>query len=605
MAATGAPATLAQGRYVLAEELGAGGMASVWRAEDTLLRREVAVKLLYPHLLRRPELRARFLREARAAAALDHPTILRIFDVGADEPPFIVMEFLRGISLKAFLDANGPPLAELVALIGATLAAGIAVAHAAGVVHRDLKPANVMVEAGGRLVICDFGLAYVDDDALATQSGELLGTPTFMPPEQALGRRADQRSDVYSLGATLYQLATGTLPYRGSSAAVVQQVIRGQLEPPLRRNPAVGPELSAVIARAMAAEPGERYASAVELGAALDAVAAAAGFADRAAELAAYFADPGSWNRRETPRLLAVALAQARSDASDGKVARALGRIDRMLALDPAHSEAHSLLARLGVGNRRRRQAERLLGVAALLAIGSVATVLALRASSELPLVAPARPALPAPDAAALDAAARDAQPFRPDAMLRPVPAAVPDAPPGRRHADARPRLAPAASTEPVVPPLPIVADAALPAMATVEVRITPWCEITLDGVARGRSPSAAPLVLAPGPHTLVCAQPGVGVQVAIELDLAPGERRLVKQSLYAAVAVRIGITHGDVRIDGVSVRADAIVDLAPGPHAVEVRGESPVGPVFVHIPTHPCVLHVTSERELVCVERK
>src|SRR5262249_2671662 len=204
--------------------------------EDIMLRRDVAVKLLHPHLARQDHLQARFLREARAAAGLDHAGILKIFDVGAGaegEPPFIVMELLRGRSLKAFLDENGPPLAEMAALVGASLARTIQVAHEAGVIHRDIKPANVMVVTdGGGLVACDSGLARIDDAAPATQTGETLGTPAFMSPEQALGRRVDARTDVYSLGATLYQLATGELPFTGTSAAVLQKVIHGVVNPP-------------------------------------------------------------------------------------------------------------------------------------------------------------------------------------------------------------------------------------------------------------------------------------------------------------------------------------------------------------------------------------
>ncbi len=302
-------------------------MASVYRAEDTTLRREVAIKVLYKHLLRHPDQKARFLREARAAAGLDHPGIARIIDVdegdeGADGDegkgtPFIVMELLRGRTLKDTIDEHGPPLAEIVALLGAALCDALAVAHDAGVVHRDVKPANVMVVTGGRLVLCDFGVARViDDDALATQSGLLLGTPAFMSPEQALGRRVDARSDVYSLGATLYAVATGAPPFGGGAASVLQQVMRGKLVPLARRAPAMGAELAGLVDRAMAREVAGRPQTARELGAALAAVAAASSF--ERAELEAYLRDPPAYTREATPRVVAAVVKRAKEAACAG-----------------------------------------------------------------------------------------------------------------------------------------------------------------------------------------------------------------------------------------------------------------------------------------------
>jgi serine/threonine-protein kinase len=623
-------------------------MASVWRADDTLLRREVAVKLPFPHLLRQPDTRARFLREARAAAALDHPGILRIFDIGAEDPPFIVMELLRGRSLRAFLDENGAPLGEMVAMIGGALASAVAVAHGAGIVHRDLKPANVMVCEGGRLVICDFGLARVDDDALATQSGELLGTPAFMPPEQALGRRADARSDIYSLGATLYQLATGVPPYRGSAAAVVQQVIRGQYDAPQRRNPAIGNELAAVIARAMAHAPEARFASAAALGAALDAIAAEAGWPDRAAELAAYFADPGGWNRRATPRILDATLVRARAAADSGKVARALALAERALAIDPTHTEANTLVARLGVGARRRREATLLLVGACALAVGALG-VMALRgrgrgsdasspSAARTDMSVPGRDAglsrtdmsvltrdggLPRTDMSVLSRDGGTARtgmsvlaPVARDAGVRAtagpgaasdagarsariaVSAQVPDAGP---HRHPRPTGPAAPATVGETAPLPDARPAAAPAPATVTVKILPWCDITVDTNAHGRSPFASSISLAPGHHTLVCSQPGVaGGRATVELDLAPGEHRVVERHLYGLVSVRMAIRRGPVRIDGRSVAAGATLELDPGRHEVEVQGETPS---FVSIPTHACELRDVPE--LACYEAK
>jgi len=218
------------GRYALGDELGEGGMATVYRARDRELRREVAVKVLFPHLARRPEIVRRFHREARAAAGLEHPNILRIYDVGGgdEDPPYIVMELVRGRTLLQEIEQRGAMLAEVAACIGALLGDALAAAHAAGVIHRDVKPANVLIAPGGRLLLGDFGVARLEtEDSLVTRTGALLGTPAYMSPEQASGDTATSRSDLYSLGATLYQLATGALPYGGSPAKVMSMIAAG------------------------------------------------------------------------------------------------------------------------------------------------------------------------------------------------------------------------------------------------------------------------------------------------------------------------------------------------------------------------------------------
>ncbi|HEU0035147.1 MAG TPA: serine/threonine-protein kinase, partial [Kofleriaceae bacterium] len=238
------------GRYELVEEIGEGGMATVYRARDRELRREVAIKVLFPHLAKRAEVVRRFHREARAAAGLEHPNILRIYDVGGGEgdPPYIVMELIRGRTLLQEIEQRGAILAEVAACIGALLADALAAAHAAGIIHRDIKPSNVLIAPGGRLLLADFGVARLEtEDSLVTKTGALLGTPAYMSPEQASGDTATAKSDLYSLGATLYQLATGSLPYTGSTARVIAQIASGALVPAVRRRADVGPDLSRVI----------------------------------------------------------------------------------------------------------------------------------------------------------------------------------------------------------------------------------------------------------------------------------------------------------------------------------------------------------------------
>jgi len=175
------------GRYEIGDELGEGGMATVFRARDKDLRRDVALKVLFPHLARRADIVHRFHREARAAAKLEHANILRIYDVGGaegDDPPYIVMEMIRGRSLLEESEQRGPMFAEIVACIGILLAEALACAHKGSIVHRDIKPANVLVAPGGRLLLADFGVARLEtEDSLVTKTGALLGTPAYMSPE--------------------------------------------------------------------------------------------------------------------------------------------------------------------------------------------------------------------------------------------------------------------------------------------------------------------------------------------------------------------------------------------------------------------------------------
>ncbi|RMH38071.1 MAG: serine/threonine protein kinase, partial [Deltaproteobacteria bacterium] len=346
------------GRYALCEEVGAGGMASVWRAVDRQLRRVVAVKVLHPHLAKRADVVARFHREARAVAALDHPHVLRVFDVGGgdgDEPPYLVTEWIAGGSLDAFARARGPLLGEIVASVGAILCDALAVAHAAGIVHRDVKPANVLVDDGGRLVLGDFGVARVrEGDSLVTATGALLGTPAFMAPEQALGDPVDARTDLYSLGATLYFLATGALPYAGPPARVMADLARGGPLPPLARNPAMGGDLARAIERLMCRDPAGRFPDARAAGAALAAVARAGGLDDPAAEWAAYFEDPAGYEDRRRDGIADCCLAAAEAARRQGAAARALALADRALSLRPGDARALRLVGAIG-GQRRRR----------------------------------------------------------------------------------------------------------------------------------------------------------------------------------------------------------------------------------------------------------
>jgi serine/threonine protein kinase len=206
------------GRYRLGDPIGSGGMAIVYLAEDCELHRPVAVKLLADNLAVDEGFRARFLREAQLAARLSHPNIVHVYDLGRDENgrPFIVMEYVDGRSLAEVLDREGPLALERVLEIGRECCTGLAYAHAAGLVHRDLKPHNLLVDGDGRVKIADFGIARSLDAADLTLTGSVLGTAGYLAPEQGRGEPVTAAADMYSLGVTLHQLATGLMPDPGA-----------------------------------------------------------------------------------------------------------------------------------------------------------------------------------------------------------------------------------------------------------------------------------------------------------------------------------------------------------------------------------------------------
>lgn len=256
------------GRYELGEVLGRGGMGAVYRARDLVLGRAVAVKVLPGLVSDQDPIRvARFEREARAAAALSHPAVVAVYDAGADDTSrFIVMELISGRSLQAILRDEGRLDPERAVGIAARVADALAAAHAAGIVHRDIKPANVMVAADGSVKVLDFGIARAMDGTALTQTSSVLGTAAYMSPEQAVGKPADARSDIYALGCVLYALVAGRPPFTGDgAAAVLHQHVNGA-PPSLRAaNRRVSPALDALVMAMLAKAPDERPQSAGEV----------------------------------------------------------------------------------------------------------------------------------------------------------------------------------------------------------------------------------------------------------------------------------------------------------------------------------------------------
>ena len=257
------------GRYVIQSELGRGAMGVVYKATDSVLERAVAVKTVNITLEREyaDKYEKRFYQEAKAAGSLNHPNIVTIHDVGkAGDVVYMAMEYIEGVELRTLI-GEGKPLRVPQALsIAAQVAEGLAFAHQRGVVHRDIKPANIMVVANGPVKITDFGIARMRGSGDLTQTGMLLGSPKYMSPEQVIGKRADQRSDLFSLGVILYEMLCGVAPFNGENVtALMYQIVNFVPPAPSSVNAAVPEMLDLIVAKMLAKPLEERYQDAAEL----------------------------------------------------------------------------------------------------------------------------------------------------------------------------------------------------------------------------------------------------------------------------------------------------------------------------------------------------
>ncbi|MFV8756099.1 serine/threonine-protein kinase [Nannocystaceae bacterium ST9] len=362
-------------KYDVLEEVGHGGMAVVYRGRDCVLDREVAVKVLHAHLADREESRRRLQREAKTVAKLRHDNIVEIFDSSDPEKlgdTYIICEFIHGVTLREWLDQRRKTRPLLAAMIAHRLCLPLEHAHSLGIVHRDIKPENVMIRDDGCLKLMDFGIAQILDNQRLTTTGQLLGSPAYMAPELISGKPVDKRIDIFALGVMLYQLATGELPFAGRNPAqVLNRILEGDYRPPAQIEPRIDEDLAAIIAKALALKPADRYQSARSMAADIEGYLAFHELEARSEELAGYFAKPDEWEAGLDARVCRVLTRKATKAMRDGHGARALKLLGRVLEIDPKDGRAKAMLDKVRLRGQRMRQVALAGGCLAL--IGSIA----------------------------------------------------------------------------------------------------------------------------------------------------------------------------------------------------------------------------------------
>jgi tRNA A-37 threonylcarbamoyl transferase component Bud32 len=546
-------------KYEVLQKVGEGGMATVYKGRHLTLGRDVAIKVLHPHLSASTRNRRRFAREARAIEHLRHDNILEIFDYsGVDSADcYIVTEFVEGETLTHLLSRVGAVPSEIAARIGIELAGALGYAHAQGILHRDLKPDNVMIRTDGRVKLMDFGIARFLDESQVTMTGALVGSPAFMSPEQAREEELDARSDLFSLGTLLYHMVAGRMPFHGSNPSIIlRNIIEGNRIPLAEAVPDVSASLADAVERLLSRSRDDRFvdarAVAEALQASLDEVGLAA--SDPRWALARYLDDPPSVQADLSAFLSIHLIDAARARIAAGDDLAGLRLINRLLTLDPTHEEAlrlvHDLHGLENVGSPRRAW---LLAGGALAVLGAFVLVGVLaprppepapeRGASERPTAAAARVDEPVKQAP-VETIEASPPPEAPVAPLEPpeptaeapAPAATPPArppPPADPPAVARP-------TEPA--PQPAEVGAAKPAEpACVAFRsLTAPADVYLDGVRIATTRDVGCHQLPAGSYSFVL-RGGMVEETTIRLTLKPGERR-------DAELVQLALRPGKVR---------------------------------------------------------
>jgi serine/threonine-protein kinase len=367
-------------KYEVLEEIGHGGMATVYRARDRRLGREVAVKVIHPHLRDSKEVVSRFNTEARAVAKLRHPNIVEVFDVSEtdDEEQYLVVELLRGTTLRKLLQGKRAMPPEVAAAIALELLGALGHANAAGVVHRDIKPENVLLEhrppasvaaeratpapSGDRVVVklTDFGIAKLLDAQGVTSTGQVLGSPAHMAPEQIEGGEVDARADVFGLGVLLYECMVGHLPFEGNNPAqVLRRVLDGRYPEPASERPVIGNRWGAILDRALAHAPADRFPDADTMRDDVVAELERLGVPQPKRELEAWLDDPEAYDRTHATRMIEKLCALAAEERKRGDVLAAAADYNRALAHAPDDPQLLRIVAGLNRAEARSKMMRR------------------------------------------------------------------------------------------------------------------------------------------------------------------------------------------------------------------------------------------------------
>jgi serine/threonine-protein kinase len=586
-------------KYDVLEELGHGGMATVYRAHDKRLGRDVAIKVLHPHLRENREIAHRFSVEAKAVAKLRHPNIVEVFDVSSEEETeqYLVVELVRGPTLRKILQERGALPPEIAASIVMELLAGIIHAHSCGVVHRDVKPENVLVEhrpldplgrtatpipapvslsqghassdrrtpppsSGERVAIklTDFGIAKLLDAQGVTSTGQVLGSPAHMAPEQIEGGEVDVRADVFGLGVLLYECMVGHLPFLGNNPAqVLRRVLDGIYASAERERPTVGKVWSQIIDRALARKAEDRYADAIEMREAIGAELLRLGMGAPRAEIEAWLDDPEGWtkehNERIIGRLCALgATARKRSDA-----VAAAADYNRALAYAPNDPSLLKVVASIQRSEARARLVRKAAPlVVGALVLGSGAYLVASAVKDQADDTPPSTPVKTKPFATSAAAKGTSSAP-RKDGS-RPA-ASVATAAPASASASAS--RVPATPT--VVPQPP--SKPAQRAVTFASLRPAFGVRMTIDGTPAPDPDANTTITLDDKAHTLVFSC--VGDRCAPKtITIPPGDKPEVLTVELAILPAKLVVdgdpshSYGIEELPGLTIASGQVIDV-------------------------------------------